>query len=71
MQYDFSAFSEQIVSRARAKRINILARRERYPGEHDAVRTDAYLYELCEESVQEQIAACVCDGNPIARMVYA
>lgn len=63
MHYDFSAFPAAVKARAFAKRRSILYRPERYPGEHEPVKTDAYLYALCEEAMTEMEAAAVFDGR--------
>ncbi|MFT9076543.1 hypothetical protein [Ethanoligenens sp.] len=66
MTYDFSIWPDAIVSRARAKRRNIL---RRFGDSHSIVSSNAYLWELCEEEAEAQIASAVFCGKPILQSV--
>lgn len=66
MTYDFSIFPPAVVARARAKRRNILSR---FGDPDGIVSTDAYLYKLCEEEAEMQIASAVFCGKPMFQRV--
>lgn len=66
MAYDFSIWPDEVVSRARAKRRNIL---RRFGDLQGIVATDAYLWELCEEEAEAQVASAVFCGKPILQSV--
>lgn len=66
MIYDFSVWPDELVSRARAKRRNIL---RRFGDPQGVFATDAYLWELCEEETEAWIASATFCGKPILQSV--
>lgn len=66
MIYDFSIWPDEVVSRARAKRRNIL---RRFGDPDGVVSTGAYLWELCEEEAEAQVASAAFCGKAILQSV--
>ncbi len=65
MIYDFSIWTDSVLRLARAKR-RYLAKR--YPQE-SIICTDGYLWELCEEQADAQMASVLMDGQRLTLAV--